>query len=242
MPRRTPPGRLEDVAHAACRVFIEKGYRRTLLTDVGKDLGLSHAILYRYVDSKEALFELALAYAIDPAAIQAIEVPVPAPARGRTLELIQAWAAERAQFPRLTAATADPADDPAIELAGIIDECYEFVESNWRVLGLIARSAPDMPEIMEFFFIDRRAAYIRELTGYLRQRQRMGQLRQVSDVDVAARFIIESIAWFGWHRRGDPGRDTFSDDRARQTVQELLLAAFVPNPADPPTHVCRELT
>jgi AcrR family transcriptional regulator len=49
MPRRTPPNRLADIAEAARKVFTEKGYRRTLMTDVGKELGLSHALLYRFV-------------------------------------------------------------------------------------------------------------------------------------------------------------------------------------------------
>ena len=57
---RTPPNRLADIAEAARKVFTEKGYRRTLMTDVGKELGLSHALLYKFVESKEALFQLAL--------------------------------------------------------------------------------------------------------------------------------------------------------------------------------------
>ena len=43
MPRRTPPNRVTDIARAACRVFIAKGYHRALMTDVGRNLGLSHA-------------------------------------------------------------------------------------------------------------------------------------------------------------------------------------------------------
>jgi len=152
MPRRTPPGRLRDVARAACRVFIEKGYRRALLTDVGAELGLSHALLYRYAENKEALFELALRYAIEPGTIAAIEVPVPAPLPSRALDLLKAWAADRAGFPLLAAAAAgDQVADTAAELAGIIEECYAFVERNQHVLALIARSAPDLPELYEFY-------------------------------------------------------------------------------------------
>ena len=38
------------------------------MTDVAEQLGLSHALLYRYVESKEALLELAASYAIDQGA------------------------------------------------------------------------------------------------------------------------------------------------------------------------------
>ena len=228
MPRRTPPGRLHNVAGAACWVFIDKGYRRALLTDVGKALGLSHGILYRYVENKEALFELALLYAMDPVALTALTVPLPAPPTGRALELVKAWAADQAGFPVLGAAAGDIAGDPATELAGIIDECYGFIEGNQRVLALINSSALDLPELRDFFINELRASYIDQLTGYLRRRMAAGMLRPARDAGVAARFIIESIAWFGWHRKGDPGSEVISDEQARLTVRELLLAAFVP--------------
>lgn len=228
MPRRTPPDRLLNIASSACRVFIAKGYRRALLTDVGNDLGLSHAILYRYVASKEALFELALIYAMDPDAVQALPVPVPAPPKGRALELFRKWAADQAPFAHLRAATGDCSGDPARELAGIIDECYTFIEGNRLLLSLILHSALDIPELRDCWFDEIRGAYLRQLTDYLRLRIGAGKLRQVPDEATAARFITEAIAWFAWHRHGDPGSEVINDDDARQTVRALLLAAFVP--------------
>jgi AcrR family transcriptional regulator len=63
-----PEGRLHDIARAACEVFIAKGYRATLMTDVAERLNLSHALLYRSVESKEALVELAFRWNVAPAA------------------------------------------------------------------------------------------------------------------------------------------------------------------------------
>lgn len=214
-------------------MFIQKGYRRALLTDVGTDLGLSHALLYRYVESKEALFQLALLYAMDPEAIEAVAVPLPAPPKGHALDLVKAWAADRARFPFLDAAAGDIAGDPATELAGIIAECYEFVERNRRLLALIERSAADVPELYEFYFGELRAAYISKLASYVQRRIAAGQLRPVPDAMAAARFITESIAWFAWHRKADAGSSMISDEQARQTVRELLLAAFIQQACNP---------
>jgi AcrR family transcriptional regulator len=208
-------------------VFIQKGYRRALLTDVGTDLGLSHAILYRYVESKEALFQLALLYAMDPEAIEAVAVPLTAWPKGYSLGLVKAWAADRARFPLLDAAAGDIAGDPAVELAGIVGECYEFVERNRRLLAVIERSAADVPDLYEFYFGELRAAYLSKLASYVQRRTAAGQLRPVPDAIAAARFITESIAWFAWHRKADPYSSMISDEQSRQTVRQLLLAAFV---------------
>jgi AcrR family transcriptional regulator len=207
------------------------GYRRALLTDVAARLGLSHALLYRYVESKEALFELALVYAADPSAVtpDAVPgVPRPTPPAGRVLDLVKRWAGDQARFPLLEAAEArDHAGDAAGELAGIIGECYEFVERNRLLLALIERSALDIPELHALYFTGFRRAYVGRLADYLQRRTGTGELRPVPDAGVAARFIIESVAWFAWHRKGDPDSDTITDEQAR-TVTGLLLAAFVP--------------
>jgi hypothetical protein len=52
----------------------------------------------------------------------------------------------------------------------------------------------------------------------------------VSDVGVAARFLVESVVWFAWHRKDDPDSAMIGDDPARQVVRELLLSAFIPPP------------
>jgi AcrR family transcriptional regulator len=233
MPRQTPPGRLADVAHAACQVFIDKGYRRALLTDVAAELGLSHALLYRCAQSKEALFELALRHAINPDEVTSVEVPVPTPAPGRFLQLVREWAADQARFPVLDAAVEDHGDSStsenvAGEVAGIVGECYAFIERARPLLALIERSAPDLPELYEFYYTRLRRSYLARLTDYLRARIGAGALRPVPEVGAAARFVVESVAWFAWHRVGDPDSAEITDELARQTVSDLLVAALLP--------------
>jgi AcrR family transcriptional regulator len=199
------------------------------MTDVGARLELSHALLYRSVESKEALFELALRYAMDADAVTTLETPLPTPPAGRTLGLVKRWAKARASFPVLGAALAVRVPgDVADELGAIIDELYVFFEDNRRLLALIERSAPDIPELYRFYFLQRRRALLAQLAAYLDGRMASGDLRPVSDVEVAARFVVESIVWFAWHRKDDPDSAMIGDEQARQVVRELLLSAFVP--------------
>src|SRR5882762_9146588 len=59
MPPR-PKARLDDIVESATRIFGEKGYRRTLITDVASDLGIAPGTIYTYVESKDALFHLVI--------------------------------------------------------------------------------------------------------------------------------------------------------------------------------------
>jgi hypothetical protein len=51
-------------------------------------------------------------------------------------------------------------------------------------------------------------------------------LRQVPSVPVAARFIVETVAWFAMHRHGDADSAMLSDTDGRRSVQDLVAAAF----------------
>lgn len=216
------------MARAACEVFVEKGYRRTLMTDIGARLELSHALLYRYVESKEALFELALIYAIDPDSAARTEVPVRTPPPGRFLELVRRWGSTNASFPVLAKALCRPEpSEPVDELGAVIDERYDFIEANRLLLSLLERSAIDLPELHAFYFRGGRRRQLDDLSRYLDKRIVTGHFKPVPDIRAAARFMVESIAWFAWHRTRDREPDAISDDAARQTVKALLLQAFL---------------
>jgi AcrR family transcriptional regulator len=245
MPRQIPPGRLEDIARAACEVFIEKGYRRALMTDVAARLEINHAILYRYVESKDALLELAARYAMDRTVDLTADVPLPTPPRGHTLELLRNWIRVQAAFPVFRAAlerspaegsaandaaanAAAAVNDAAAELGGIIDEFYGFVQRARLVLSLMNSLVIDYPEFNELFVNQGKNAQIERLTAFLGSRAAAGTLRPLPDPEMAAHFIVESVAWFAMHRKDDPSAAAIDDERARSSVRELLLATFVP--------------
>jgi AcrR family transcriptional regulator len=232
MPRRTPPSRLADIARAAVKVFTEKGYRRTLMTDIGEELGLSHALLYKHVESKEALFQLALLYAISPEALAGLPSPLPTPAPGEALKPLADWTSGNATFPVLRAALAsDDVGDIRGEFNEVVNECYSIVEDNRALLALLERSAIDFPELRELYFGQSRRGQVDMLAEYVERRWRSGRLRPFPDPALATQLIVETVAWFAWHRRDHPAPIQVDDEAARQSVLYLLTAALLPDAA-----------
>ena len=62
--KRDAHERLPELIAAAVRVFTREGYRSARMSDVAAEMGLSEAAIYRYVDSKEGLFVLAIRHAL----------------------------------------------------------------------------------------------------------------------------------------------------------------------------------
>jgi AcrR family transcriptional regulator len=232
---RTPARPLGDIADAAVRVFTAKGYRPSGISDVAAALGLSHGAVYTYADSKHALLYLALLQALDPETVGTLDLPVKAPGPEGIVALLDQWAARQQNFGQLTRACTGSAEaDTALELGGIVDELYEFIDANRGILTLFARCAADLPELAQWYFIERRRQMLALLAAFLRARIEAGTLRPVPDVPVAARFVVETIAWFAMHRHGDPDTPRFVDADCRRTVRHLVLAAFVPNAPNAP--------
>jgi len=230
VPRRTPPSRLADIAEAARKVFTEKGYRRTLMADVGKELGLSHALLYKFVESKEALFQLALLGAIDPERLSELPTPLPTPALGEALRPLADWTAGNSSFPLVRGAlTTDVCMDIRSEFYGVVDEYYSAVEDNRALLALLERSAADFPELRELYFGKSRRGQVDMLEEYVERRSRSGYLRTLPDTTLATQHIVETVAWFAWHRRDHPAPIDADDESVRRSVQVLLAAAFIPD-------------
>lgn len=225
---RVPPRPVAEIAEAAARVFMAKGYRAAGISDVATALQLSHGAIYTYAKSKEALLYLALLRLAQPDTLAGLDIPVATPTPEQFAAAVETG---DDPLPVLTAATGPRRRHVAVaeELAAVIDELYAFVEHNRHLLALAERCAPDLPELAQYYFVRRRRALFASLAKFLQRHLRSGALRAIPDVPAAARFIVETVTWFAWHRLDDPDSTNLDGDACRRTVRHLLLAAFLPD-------------
>src|SRR5437764_14661966 len=104
MARTRPADRLDQLAAAAIEVFKHKGFRRALMSDVAREMGVSSGLLYTYVESKDALFHFALEWAGTDGSKPAPALPIPTPAPGDTARLVATVVRQRMAQPALKAA------------------------------------------------------------------------------------------------------------------------------------------
>lgn len=225
-----PPRPLTQLISAGLRVFTEKGYRRTQMADVAREMGVSPGTLYTYVHGKEALFHLLIDRALldDPGA-PAPELPVPTPPPGATLARLRERLTADAQLPGLQAALSRRrAVDPRAELEAVVRELYALIEKGRLGIMLIERSALDLPELMHLFYGEVRRGLLERLQRYLAARIRAGQMEPVPDAAAAAKLIEETVAWFAMHRHRDPDPTVVDDHTARETVVHFVVSTLTP--------------
>src|SRR5262249_50528777 len=166
------PARMAQLIEAATRLFIEKGYRRTQMEDVTQAMGLSPAAIYRYVESKEALFDLVVRAGADPRqSIPDLKLPVPTPKRGATLRFLRETLEREGRMKSLEAAlTSKQVGDPKQELEGIIREIYSQIARHQVGIKLLDRSALDWPRLAQLWSGQLRAGLVQQLAHYLQHR------------------------------------------------------------------------
>lgn len=57
---KDPEVRKKEILMGALKVFSKKGYDKTTITDIAKELGISQGLCYRYYASKEDIYDAAL--------------------------------------------------------------------------------------------------------------------------------------------------------------------------------------
>lgn len=57
---KPPEVRKQEILDQAIRIFSQKGYEKTSISDIAKALGISQGLCYRYFPSKEAIYDATL--------------------------------------------------------------------------------------------------------------------------------------------------------------------------------------
>lgn len=57
---KAPEERRQEIIDTAMKVFYEKGYEKTSVSDIAKEMNVAQGLCYRYFSSKEELFDTAL--------------------------------------------------------------------------------------------------------------------------------------------------------------------------------------
>jgi AcrR family transcriptional regulator len=238
--KRTAQERFPEVIAAAVRVFTHEGYRAARMSDVAREAGLSEAALYRYVDSKEGLFVLAIRHALlladTPADEPGGDFPLKPPSLAEMIGEAREFVAAEVPFGSLAVALEDhavddaAAQDPATELETVMRELFVLSTQTREAADMIERSARELPELADLLNGGLRRPVLAALTEYLGSRARSGALRATPDAAATARLVLETLTWFARHRHWDPDGAAIPDDLAADTAVDALVHALVPHP------------
>jgi AcrR family transcriptional regulator len=230
MPRSIPSERLNQLIEVASETFIAQGYRHTQMADVAEALGVAKGTLYGYVESKAALFDAAIRFADGHVPLpEPAELPFRTPTTGTTVRLLEERIGDEADgLTLLKALKVAECRDLGAELGEVLVDLYRRAGRNRFAIKLADRCSGEFPDLALVWFGRGRWAQHALLIQYMHARIEAGSMRPLPSVPIAARTVLETIAFWAVHRYWDPSPQTIDEDSAQDAVVDFLVHSLIP--------------
>ncbi len=232
MQNKRVENRFREIIKTAGTVFGRKGFRRTLISDIAQEIGVSQGTIYNYFESKEALFEFTLQALYREDYVLPTSLPVPTPPPGQELLQSRILLQEYRPHPNLVDVLERPAQsDIVAEITKIVRELFWQNVRYGTLIRMIETSGDDYPKLYDFYYGDIRGMTIQRWEEYLRARVEQGLIRPLPDPAVTARSIIELSSWWSRNAKGDSGPEVYDDHRAIDGIIDLVVNSLIKEPA-----------
>ena len=220
---------MRKLIEAATETFITRGYRQTQMADVAEALGVAKGTLYGYVESKAALFDAAIRYADGHVPLpESAALPLQTPAPGATVRLLEERIAEEAGgLALLEAVQVAECRDLRTELREVLVDLYRRVDRNRFAIKLADRCSSEYPDLAGAWFGRGRWAQHELLIQYMRARIETGSMRSIPSVPIAARTVLETVAFWAVHRHWDPSPQSIEEGAVEDAVVDLLVHSLI---------------
>lgn len=190
--------RMRSIFDAASHLFINKGYARTQIKDIAKEIGLSTGMLYVYFTGKRDILNFILKGTIDQAFItQEFELPIRS-------ELFDSLDNEIMNaFEENTKAFSSHLDNiTEYPLEQMLSDAFEVI-SKYGIGCLLIEKNPDDLRKLTAYYKEYRKKFYGQVLSYITQYMQTGTFRQVEHPQYITRLIIETLSWWGMHITND---------------------------------------
>lgn len=190
--------RMNSIYDAASHLFINKGYARTQMKDIAKEIGLSTGMLYVYFTGKREILSFLLKGTIEPAFVtQEFELPIQSGLfESLDNEIMEAFEQNAKRF---SAHLDDIANYP---LEQMLSDAFDVI-SKYGVGCLLIEKNPDDFKKLTAYYKEYRQKFYTQVLSYITQYIQNGSFRQVEHPQYIARLIIETLSWWGMHISND---------------------------------------
>lgn len=216
--------RLELIYDAASQLFINKGFARTQIRDIAKEIGLSTGMIYQYFSGKKDILSFILKGTIDPGFFEReLHFPIDSSVFDNLDdEIMETFEKNQENF---DSHLKDNAED--YSLAEMLSDAFGIVSKYSVSCLIIEHNEADLRDL-SFYYRDYRKRYFSQVQQYIKLFIEKDEFREVDNLFYTTRAVVESIAWWGMHIKYDAFEkdSTISMQQAKDICLDLLLHAY----------------
>ena len=191
--------RLQTIYEAASSLFINKGYMRTQMKDIAKEIGLSTGMLYVYFKGKKDILDFILKCTIDPEFIQQeLQNPIDERFFERlSEEIITVLNESHAKFSQPLSREAD-----GYLFEQMISDAFDTIARYGTGCLVLEKNINDMGVLGDYYQRYRKS-FFDNILRYVKIYLHSGEMRAVKYPELTAQQIVETLAWWGMHVQND---------------------------------------
>lgn len=191
--------RLQIIYGAASSLFINRGYMRTQMKDIAKEIGLSTGMLYVYFKGKKDILDFILKCTITPDFIQQdFQYPIDEQLfEGLSNEIIAVLEESHAKFnkPLLNKAN-------GYSFEQMISDAFDTISRYGTGCLVLEKNISDVGKLGDFYQKYRKE-FFDDILRYVNIYLSNGEMRVVKYPELTAQQMIETLAWWGMHVQND---------------------------------------
>lgn len=210
--------RLHAVFNAAERLFVQKGYQQTQISDIAKTAGMATGTIYHLFSGKRALFQFVLQCVFDK---EYLDRETALPLGDVPLDDLKRMMIKNVGF-RFGVLFQD---DFSLSFPKLLSLAYDFIDMYGAGFLIFERCFTDWKELSEFYF-DMRSEFFIHFGNAVKHYIQTGEIRKLSHVPYHTRMMIETIAWWGMHVKYDIRDVSVSCSDAKAVAMDVLTHAY----------------
>lgn len=215
--------RMNLIFDAASQLFINKGYARTQMKDIAKEIGLSTGMLYIYFTGKRDILSFLLKGTIEPSFItQEFELPIRSDLfYSLDREIMEAFEQNTKAF---AAHLNDIANYP---LEQMLFDAFDVISKYGIGCLLIEKNPDDLGNLISYYK-EYRQRFYHQVLSYITKYMENGTFRRVEFPEYVTRLIIETLSWWGMHITNDAfeTQNNIAVATAKSICMDNLLHAY----------------
>ncbi|MDR3345493.1 MAG: TetR/AcrR family transcriptional regulator [Oscillospiraceae bacterium] len=217
--------RPEKILASAAELFIKVGFRKANMDELSRGSGVSVGGIYDFFENKTCVFYAALKQIIDHAFCGSITAfPL---RQADFVGLESECTAAMAEFVQTFGAPLRKRRDD-YTYADMLSDAFDML-SPFGMGSLLLKANPRVCPVV-FKYFNKTCVELHKLfDGYLRLFQSRGEIRPLADTDLPARFLLESIYWWGsmiHYKDFDPANAHIPRDLAKLVCTQALYRAY----------------
>lgn len=191
--------RLQTIFEAASSLFINRGYMRTQMKDIAKEIGLSTGMLYVYFKGKKEILDFILKCTIDPDFIeQEFHYPIDdQPFEGLSDEIIAVLNENHQKFSEPLSRQAE-----GYSFDQMLSDAFDTIAQYGTGCLVLEKNINDVG-ILGDYYLNYRKEFFDHILSYVHFYIANGEIREAKYPELTAQQIIETLSWWGMHVQND---------------------------------------